>query len=385
MNNFTYFNPTRIHFGKGQIAKLAEELPADAKVLITYGGGSIKKNGVLDQVHAALAGRHYVEFAGIEANPHFETLMRAVEVVKAEGIDYILAVGGGSVIDGSKFIAAAARYEGDAWEILQTYGSKIRDAVPLGTVLTLAATGSEMNNGAVITKAETQDKLFFFSPFVQPRFSILDPETTYTLPARQIANGVVDAYVHTLEQYTTSPVQAKVQDRFAEGLLRTLLEEGPAALANPQDYDVRANLMWTATMALNGTLSTGVPTDWATHMIGHELTGLYGLDHAQTLAIVQTAVWKHKLAAKQAKLAQYAERVFDVHDGSEADKAQAAIARTEAFFTAMGNPVRLSAYGLGDEVIDAVAAKLTAHGHTALGEHADITPDDVKQILRLAL
>ncbi|MGL4754191.1 MAG: iron-containing alcohol dehydrogenase [Aeromonadaceae bacterium] len=385
MNNFTYFNPTRIHFGKGQIAKLAEELPADAKVLITYGGGSIKKNGVLDQVHAALAGRHYVEFAGIEANPHFETLMRAVEVVKAEGIDYILAVGGGSVIDGSKFIAAAARYEGDAWEILQTYGSKIRDAVPLGTVLTLAATGSEMNNGAVITKAETQDKLFFFSPFVQPRFSILDPETTYTLPARQIANGVVDAYVHTLEQYTTYPVQAKVQDRFAEGLLRTLLEEGPAALANPQDYDVRANLMWTATMALNGTLSTGVPTDWATHMIGHELTGLYGLDHAQTLAIVQTAVWKHKLAAKQAKLAQYAERVFDVHDGSEADKAQAAIARTEAFFTAMGNPVRLSAYGLGDEVIDAVAAKLTAHGHTALGEHADITPDDVKQILRLAL
>lgn len=385
MQSFTYWNTTRIHFGKGQIARIAEEVPADARVLVTYGGGSVLKNGVMDQVRSALAGRTVFEFGGIEANPHFETLMRAVEVVKAEGIDYILAVGGGSVIDGSKFIAAAARYEGDAWEILQTYGSKIRDAVPLGTVLTLAATGSEMNNGAVITKAETQDKLFFFSQFVQPRFSILDPETTYTLPARQIANGVVDAYVHTLEQYTTYPVQAKVQDRFAEGLLRTLLEEGPAALANPQDYDVRANLMWTATMALNGTLSTGVPTDWATHMIGHELTGLYGLDHAQTLAIVQTAVWKHKLAAKQAKLAQYAERVFDVHDGSEADKAQAAIARTEAFFSAMGNPVRLSAYGLGDEVIDAVAAKLTAHGHTALGEHADITPDDVKQILRLAL
>ncbi len=385
MNNFTYFNPTRIHFGKGEIAKLAEEIPSDAKVLITYGGGSIKKNGVLDQVHAALAGRSYQEFGGIEANPHFETLMKAVAVVQSEGIDYILAVGGGSVIDGSKFIAAAARYEGDAWEILQTYGSKIRDAVPLGTVLTLAATGSEMNNGAVITKAETQDKLFFFSPFVQPRFSILDPETTYTLPTRQISNGVVDAYVHTLEQYTTYPVNAKVQDRFAEGLLRTLIEEGPAALANPRDYDVRANLMWTATMALNGTLSTGVPTDWATHMIGHELTGLFGLDHAQTLAIVQTAVWKHKLAAKQAKLAQYAERVFDVHDGSEAQKAQAAIDRTEAFFSAMGNPVRLSAYGLGEEVIDQVAAKLTAHGHVALGEHADITPDDVKQILRLAL
>ena len=385
MNNFTYHNPTRIHFGQGQIAKLAEEIPADAKVLITYGGGSIKKNGVLEQVHAALQGRNYQEFGGIEANPHFETLMQAVEIVQRDGIDYILAVGGGSVIDGSKFIAAAARYEGDPWEILTTYGSKIVDAVPLGTVLTLAATGSEMNSGAVITKAATQDKLFFFSPLVQPRFSILDPVTTYSLPARQIANGVVDAYVHTLEQYSTYPVNAKVQDRIAEGLLRTLIEEGPVALANPQDYDARANLMWAATMALNGTLSTGVPTDWATHMIGHELTALYGLDHAQTLAIVQTAVWKHKLASKQAKLAQYAERVFDVREGSEASKAQAAIEQTERFFAAMGNPPRLSAYGLGEEVIEAVAAKLIAHGHVALGEHADITPDDAKAILRLAL
>ena len=385
MNNFTYHNPTRIHFGQGQIAKLAEEIPADAKVLITYGGGSIKKNGVLDQVHAALQGRNYQEFGGIEANPHFETLMQAVEIVQRDGIDYILAVGGGSVIDGSKFIAAAARYEGDPWEILTTYGSKIVDAVPLGTVLTLAATGSEMNNGAVITKAATQDKLFFFSPFVQPRFSILDPVTTYSLPARQIANGVVDAYVHTLEQYSTYPVNAKVQDRIAEGLLRTLIEEGPVALANPQNYDARANLMWAATIALNGTLSTGVPTDWATHMIGHELTALYGLDHAQTLAIVQTAVWKHKLASKQAKLAQYAERVFDVREGSEASKAQAAIEQTERFFAAMGNPPRLSAYGLGEEVIEAVAAKLIAHGHVALGEHADITPEDAKAILRLAL
>ena len=385
MNNFTYHNPTRIHFGQGQIAKLAEEIPTDAKVLITYGGGSIKKNGVLGQVHAALQGRSYQEFGGIEANPHFETLMQAVEIVQRDGIDYILAVGGGSVIDGSKFIAAAARYEGDPWEILTTYGSKIVDAVPLGTVLTLAATGSEMNSGAVITKAATQDKLFFFSPFVQPRFSILDPVTTYSLPARQIANGVVDAYVHTLEQYSTYPVNAKVQDRIAEGLLRTLIEEGPVALANPQDYDARANLMWAATIALNGTLSTGVPTDWATHMIGHELTALYGLDHAQTLAIVQTAVWKHKLASKQAKLAQYAERVFDVREGSEASKAQAVIEQTERFFAAMGNPPRLSAYGLGEEVIEAVAAKLIAHGHVALGEHADITPEDAKAILRLAL
>lgn len=385
MNNFTYFNPTRIHFGQGQIAQLTTEIPSDARILITYGGGSIKKNGVLDQVHAALAGRHFVEFGGIEANPHFETLMKAVEVVKAEGIDFILAVGGGSVIDGSKFIAAAAVYPNDPWEIIQTYGAKVTTALPLGTVLTLAATGSEMNSGAVITKAETKDKLFFNSIHVQPRFSILDPVTTYSLPARQIANGVVDAFIHTLEQYTTYPVNAKVQDRIAEGLLRTLIEEGPKALVNPQDYDVRANLMWSATMALNGTLSTGVPADWATHMIGHELTGLFGLDHAQTLAIVQTAVWKYKLAAKQAKLAQYAERVFDVHEGSDEQKAQAAIEQTEAFFAAMGNPPRLSAYGLGEEVIEPVAAKLTAHGHVALGEHADITPEDVKAILRLAL
>ena len=385
MLNFDFHNPTHIAFGEGRVADLDRLVPAQARVLILVGGASAEKNGTLAEVRQALGARAHATFSGIEPNPSYETALRAVQQVREGSFDFLLAVGGGSVIDAVKFIAAAVHIEGDPWSILEKRGRNIARAMPFGAVLTLPATGSEMNNGAVITKAETQDKLFFFSPFVQPRFSILDPETTYTLPARQIANGVVDAYVHTLEQYTTYPVQAKVQDRFAEGLLRTLLEEGPAALANPQDYDVRANLMWTATMALNGTLSTGVPTDWATHMIGHELTGLYGLDHAQTLAIVQTAVWKHKLAAKQAKLAQYAERVFDVHDGSEADKAQAAIARTEAFFTAMGNPVRLSAYGLGDEVIDAVAAKLTAHGHTALGEHADITPDDVKQILRLAL
>ena len=385
MNNFTYFNPTRIHFGKGQIAKLAEEIPADAKVLITYGGGSIKKNGVLDQVHAALAGRSFQEFGGIEANPHFETLMQAVAVVKAESIDYILAVGGGSVIDGSKFIAAAARYEGDAWEILQTYGSKISDAVPLGTVLTLAATGSEMNNGAVITKAETQDKLFFFSPFVQPRFSILDPVTTYTLPARQIANGVVDAFVHTLEQYTTYPVKAKVQDRFAEGLLRTLIEEGPAALANPQDYDVRANLMWTATMALNGTLSTGVPTDWATHMIGHELTALHNIDHARTLAIVLPSVLQERRVQKHAKLLQYGERVWGITNGTDEERVTAAIEKTRAFFEQMGIPTRLKDYGLGAQDIDKVVSQLEEHGMTQLGEQREITLAVSRRILEAAL
>ena len=385
MNNFTFFNPTRIHFGGEQIIKLAEEIPANAKILITYGGGSIKKNGVLDQVYTALVGRNYEEFGGIEPNPHYETLMKAVEIVKTKKIDFILAVGGGSVIDGSKFIAAAACYEGDPWEILLSYGSKVTAAIPLGTVLTLAATGSEMNAGSVITKAATQDKLFFMSPFVQPRFSILDPKTTYTLPPRQIANGVVDAYIHVLEQYATYSVNAKVQDRFAESLLSILVEEGPAALTNPQDYDVRANLMWTATMALNGLLTTGVPTDWATHMIGHEITALYGLDHAQALAVVQTALWKHKFASKQAKLAQYAERVFGIKEGNQEQKARAAIEHTEAFFIKMGSPVRLSDYKLGEEIIEKVVAKLVEHNHVALGEYQDIKPDDVRAILKLAL
>nr|WP_321239233.1 iron-containing alcohol dehydrogenase [uncultured Tolumonas sp.] len=385
MNNFTYQNTTKIHFGKGQIAKISEEIPANARVLVTYGGGSIKKNGVYDQVIAALDHATVFEFSGIEPNPHYETLINAVEIVKRENINFILAVGGGSVIDGSKFIAAASVYPNDPWEIIQTYGATVKEAIPLGSILTLAATGSEMNNGSVVTKAATKDKLFFKSPHVQPRFSVLDPETTFSLPQRQIANGVVDSFVHTVEQYVTYPVNAKVQDRIAEGLLRTLLEDGPVAIKDPQNYDARANLMWAATMALNGTLATGVPTDWATHMIGHEITGLYGLDHAQTLAIVIPAVWKFKKAQKMAKLAQYAEAVFAIHDGNDEQKADAAIARTEAFFEVMGNKTRLSAYGLTEQDIPAISEKLQQHGHIKLGEYGDITPVEVQQILKLAL
>lgn len=385
MNNFSYRNTTQIHFGQGQIAKIRDEMPANARVLITYGGGSIKKNGVMDQVHAALEGVTYFEFGGIEPNPHFETLMKAVDVIKQENINFILAVGGGSVIDGSKFIAAAALYPNDPWEIIQTYGAKVTQAVPLGCVLTLAATGSEMNNGAVITKAATQDKLFFFSEHVYPKFSVLDPTTTYSLPPRQIANGVVDSFVHIVEQYVTYPVNAKVQDRLAEGLLLNIVEDGPKALENPTDYDIRANLMWTATMALNGLLSTGVPADWATHLIGQEITGLYGLDHAQTLAIVIPAVWTYKQSAKKEKLLQYAERVWEMTDGDEDARAVAVIEKTRQFFEQMGVKTRLSDYGLDRSVIPAVVAKLKEHGHVQLGEKADITPDDVTAILELAL
>ncbi len=385
MNNFTFSNTTSVFFGKGQIAQLASAIPATARVLVTYGGGSIKKNGVYDQVKSALAGFTWFEFSGIEPNPHYETLLKAVDVVKANQVDFILAVGGGSVIDGSKFIAAAAVYAGDPWDIIKTYGGCVTAALPLGSVLTLPATGSEMNTGSVVTRAATQDKLFFQSPLVQPKFAVLDPETTYSLPPRQIGNGIVDSFVHTVEQYMTWPVNAKVQDRFAEGLLHNLIEDGPAALANPTDYDVRANLMWTATMALNGLISTGVPVDWATHMIGHELTGLFGLDHAQTLAIVLPAVWQYKKAQKFAKLLQYAERVWDLRDGDENARVDQAIENTRAFFESIGVATRLSAYGLDEKVIPAVTAKLTEHGHVRLGEHADITPDDVSKILRLAL
>ncbi|WP_421207730.1 alcohol dehydrogenase [Aeromonas enteropelogenes] len=374
MNNFTLHTPTKVLFGKGQIAQLREQLPADARVLITYGGGSVVRSGLLAQIRTELAGMTLFEFGGIEPNPAYETLMGAVELARAEKVDFLLAVGGGSVLDGTKFIAAATPYDPakDPWHILETVGSEVRSAIPLGTVLTLPATGSEMNMGAVITRKRTGDKQHFFSPFVMPRFAVLDPVLTYTLPARQVANGVVDAFIHILEQYLTYPVNAKVQDRFAEGLLLTLIEEGPKALAEPENYDVRANIMWSATLALNGLIGAGVPQDWATHMLGHELTALYGLDHAQTLAVVLPALLEAKREQKHAKLLQYAERVWDLREGSEAERIDGAIAATRDFFTRMGLKTRLRDYDLGSLDIDALLGKLAEHGMTRLGEHGDI-------------
>lgn len=385
MQSFTYWNTTRIHFGKGQIARISEEVPADARVLVTYGGGSVLKNGVMDQVRAALAGRTVIEFGGIEANPHFETLAKVTELARAEKIDFLLAVGGGSVADGTKFVAAAALFEGDPWDILVERGTNVRAALPVGCVMTLPATGSEMNRNAVITRASTQDKLPMNSVHVMPRFSVLDPETTFSLPPRQTANGVVDSFMHVLEQYLTYPVDAKVQDRFAEGLLLTVLEDGPKALREPTNYAVRANLMWAATMALNDLLSRGVPGDWATHRIGHELTGLYGLDHAATLAVVLPSLLKVKRAQKREKLLQYAERVFGITRGSEDERIDAAIERTRAFFEAMGVKTKLSDYGLGADIIPEVAGKLRAHWQVPLGEHRDVTPEVASKILELAL
>ncbi|MGC8467187.1 MAG: iron-containing alcohol dehydrogenase [Acidithiobacillus sp.] len=381
MQNFSFYNPTKILFGQGQIAALSEELPAGAKVLLTYGGGSIHRNGVYTEVTAALSGHAVVEFGGIEANPRFETLMRAVELARAERVDFILAVGGGSVIDGSKFIAAAFYHQGDAWAILADH-APVRQALPLGTVLTLPATGSEMNAFAVITRASTHEKLPFSSPLVYPRFSVLDPSKTFTLPPRQIANGVVDAFTHTVEQYLTYPVNAPLQDRFAEGILQTLIEEGPKTLRDPQDYDARANMMWCATMALNGLIAAGVPQDWATHMIGHEITALHGLDHAQTLAVVLPATLQRQRDGKRDKLIQYGRRVWGL-SGEDDRIIDEAIAHTRSFFESLGVKTHLRDYGIGADAIPALVSQLEKHGMVQLGERGDITPQRSREILEL--
>lgn len=385
MQDFSFYNPTRIEFGAGKIAQLSELVPADARVLVLLGGDSARRSGTLDEVLAALGEREVQLFNGIEPNPSFETLMQAVAQVREQQLDYLLAVGGGSVIDGTKFVAAAALYEGDAWDILLKSGQNVTAALPVGCVLTLPATGSEMNKGSVITRKSLAAKLPFMSEHLYPVFSILDPVKTYTLPPRQIANGVVDAFMHVMEQYLTYPANAPVQDRFAEGLLQTLIEIGPKALAEPEDYQTRASLMWTATLALNGLIGAGVPQDWATHMLGHELTALHGLDHAQTLAIILPEMLRQRKATKLGKLVQYAERVWGITTGSEDEKAEAAIERTRDFFESVGVKTRLGDYGLGAEHIDAIIDSLQSHGMTQLGEHGDVTPELCRNILLASL
>lgn len=385
MLNFDYYNPTQIVFGKGSVARLSQLVPADARVLVLYGGGSAERNGTLAEVEEALGERTVQRFGGIEPNPSYETLMEAVALIRREKLDFLLAVGGGSVIDGTKFVAAAVEYPRDPWHILETFGTEIAGALPFGAVLTLPATGSEMNNGSVISRKSIQAKLPFSSPHTFPRFSVLDPVKTFTLPPRQIANGVVDAFVHVIEQYLTYPVNAPVQDRYAEGLLQTLIEVGPQALAVPEDYDVRANLMWAATQALNGLIGAGVPQDWATHMIGHEITAMFGLDHAQTLAVVLPAMLDLRREAKRDKLLQYATRVWNIDTGSDDARIDAAIARTRAFFESLGVNTRLSDYGIGTDAPERLLAQLEAHGMTALGERRDMDLALSRRVLEASL
>ena len=386
MLNFDFYNPTQIVFGKDRSADLAKLVPAEAKVLILVGGASAEKTGTLAEVRQALGTREHDTFSGIEPNPSFDTAMKAVQRVRDGGFDFLLAVGGGSVIDAAKFIAAAVPFEGDAWDILLKGGRNITAALPFGTVLTLPATGSEMNNGAVITRRDIGAKLPFRSRLLFPQFSVLDPTKTYTLPSQQLANGVVDAFVHTVEQYLTYPVNAPLQDRFAESLLQSLVEIGPRLLAAPEpDYDDRASLMWAATLALNGLIGAGVPQDWATHMIGHELTALHNIDHARTLAIVLPAMLNERRDQKRTKLLQYGERVWGIRSGSDAERISAAIDQTRDFFERMGIPTRLSAYGLGADAIDTVIRQLEAHGMTQLSEHRDVTPAVSRRVLEAAL
>ncbi len=383
---FTYHNPVRVLFGAGQIANLGKEIPATARILMTYGGGSIKANGVYDQVRAALAGRTLAEFGGIEPNPTYETLSRAVTLARAERSDFLLAVGGGSVLDGTKWIAAAIPFAGDPWDILAKQ-AKVTAAVPIGAVLTLPATGSEMNGNSVVSRLSTREKLYFSSDLVLPRFSVLDPLTTRSLPPRQVGNGIVDAFVHVCEQYLVSRPGGALQDRQAEAILSTLIEVGPRAVTDRNDPEVLATVMWAATNALNGLIGVGVQQDWATHMIGHELTAFAGLDHAQTLAVVLPALLRHQRAVKRAKLLQYADRVWNLRDGDAEARISAAIGKTEAFFRAVGVKTRLNDYGIdataAKNLADRIAARFSERG-TVLGEAQDLTPAAVATIVRAA-
>jgi NADP-dependent alcohol dehydrogenase len=383
MKNFEFYNPVKIYFGNDQIQKISSELDKYQKIMLVYGKGSIKSNGIYDKIMTALNGKQIVEFSGVEPNPTYETLMRAVELAKKENVDFLLAAGGGSVIDGTKFIAAAIKYnQGDPWDILTKY-TKISDAVKLGTILTLPATGSEMNSGAVITRKSCNEKLAFGSPLLFPVFSVLDPESMYSLPDIQISNGIVDAFVHITEQYITYPSDGAVQDAWASSLLKVLISEGPKVLSNRNDYNANANLMWAATMALNGLLSAGVPSDWSTHMIGHEITALYGVDHAQTLAIVLPAVLTIMKEEKADKLLHFAQNVWGIYGEDRDDVIAAAITRTEEFFISLGIKVKLSDYNIPIEGIDLICKKLSDKKYTKLGENKNISPEVVKQILEL--
>ncbi|MGM9926832.1 MAG: iron-containing alcohol dehydrogenase [Bacillus sp. (in: firmicutes)] len=385
MNNFVFHNPVRIIFGQNQLPELQKYVPANARVLILYGGGSAKKYGTLQQATQNLPTQTIFEFGGIEPNPKYTTLMKAVEIVKNENIDFLLAVGGGSVMDGTKFIALAAKYDGDAADILFNKSvviPQLKEAVPFGTIVTLPATGSEMNSGGVISIEHR--KLSFGSPLVYPQFSIVDPSLSFTLPARQIANGIIDAFVHVVEQYVTFPQNAMVQDRYAEALLLTLIEVGPITLNNPTDYDARANLTWAATNALNGTINKGVVTDWSTHALGHELTARFGLDHAVTLAIVLPSLWRVLKEQKHDKLVQYAERVWSISEGSEEEKIEAAIQQTQTFFESLGVSTKLSSYGVKREEIEDVVTALEEQGFTKLSETGKLTPSVAREILNLS-
>ncbi len=381
MNNFVFQNPTKLIFGRGQIARLAKELPRDKKIMVTFGGGSVKKNGVYEQVTSALEGFNYVEFWGIEPNPKVETLRKAVEVCKREGVEFLLAVGGGSTLDGTKLIAAASVVEADAWELVlnpSLYGGTL----PFASIITLPATGSEMNRGAVISNLATGEKYSFYNTY--PVFSILDPETTFSLPPFQVACGLADTFVHVMEQYLTITDCSPLMDRWAEGVVQTLVEVAPKVRADQHNYDAMATYMLSATMGLNGFVAMGVPQDWATHMIGHEITALAGITHGQTLVVVLPGVMNVMREQKGDKIVQFGQRVWGITEGTKDERIDSTIAATEEFFRSLGLATRLSELGVGEEVVDEIVRRFKQRG-TLLGENNNIDYRLVEQVLRQRL
>ncbi len=382
MFNFTLQNPTKILFGKKQITNLQHEIPKDKRILLTYGCGSIKSNGVYKKIMQALKNHTVFEFGGIEPNPKFEQLLQAIPIIKKNKINFLLAAGGGSVIDGTKFIAAASNYKGDPWDIVMKDPSPITTAIPFGAILTLPATGSEMNCGMVISKTNSPDKIGSGHDLLYPQFSILDPTTTFSLPPKQIANGIIDTFVHVTEQYLTYPIGAALQDRLAESILLTLIAEAPKVFTNPKDYNARANLMWCSTWGLNDFIGVGVPNDWASHKLGHEITSCFGLDHGESLAIVMPSLLQVKRKQKKEKLLQYGERIWHITKGTDNEKVTKAIAKTRDFFESFGVKTTLSAYGISQNQIPFLIKQLKRHGRTALGEHGDINLKQSELIYR---
>ena len=381
MYNFTFCNPVKLIFGRGTIAQLAKEIPLDKKIMITFGGGSVRRNGVYEQVTKALAAHNCIEFWGIEPNPKIETLRKAIEKCREEKVDFLLAVGGGSVLDGTKLIAAAVNYQGDAWELVLK-GHHFESVLPFAAVMTLPATGSEMNNGAVISSVEKTEKFAFYTNY--PQFSILDPETTYSLPPYQIACGIADTFVHVIEQYLTETGVSPLMDRWAEGIMQTLVEVAPKVRADQHNYDNMSTYMLSATMALNGFIAMGVKQDWATHMIGHELTALHGLTHGHTLVIVLPALMDVMREQKGDKILQFGERVFGIREADRNTGIDRTIRATEEFFRSLGLTTRLSEEKIGRETIDEIARRFEQRG-TKLDEKQNITGEVARRILERAL
>ncbi|AJD91879.1 NADH-dependent butanol dehydrogenase A [Jeotgalibacillus malaysiensis] len=387
MDTFTFYNPVKLIFGKDQVEQLKEEVPKyGKKVLVVYGGGSIKKNGLYDQITGLLKeiDAEVFELSGVEPNPRLTTAEKGIEIAKKENIDFILAVGGGSVIDCTKLIAAGAKYDGAAWDLV-TKKAFASEALPFGTVLTLAATGSEMNAGSVITNEETQEKYGWGSPATFPQFSILDPQNTFTVPKDQTIYGMVDMMSHLFEQYYHNVSNTPVQDRLIESVLRTVIETAPKLVNDLENYELRETILYSGTLALNGMLQMGYRGDWASHNIEHAVSAVYDIPHAGGLAILFPNWMKHNLEVNEARFAQMAVRVFDVDPEGKSDReiGEEGIQRLREFWNEIGAPSTLADYDINDEKIDLMADKAMINGE--FGNFKKLSKDDVVKILTASL